>query len=106
MIREFEAAEFVAALLKDDTRDTITYIRKDLVKHARRIEQDHPGIRINLGEGSLVRLCMQCDNVIITSEEVIVNKRNSITTKCLVAYNIPSSEIRTIFKGTNTHVIK
>ena len=106
MIHEFEAAEFVAALLKDETKDTVTYIRKNLLDQARKIEKDHPDIRINLGESSLVRLGMHCDNVIITSKEVIVHKRNSITTKCLVAYNVPSAEIRRIFKGSRANGTK
>lgn len=97
MIREFEAAEFIAALLKTESNDRIVYKKSALMSQVRKIEHAHPDIRIDLGELSLARVGQQCSNVMITTKEVIVTNRKSLATRCLIAYNIPSKEVQKIF---------
>ena len=102
MIREFEAGEFISTLLKNEVTESISYNKLNLRKLATQIEEKHPDVRIDMGECSINRFGMQCDNIIVTSSQIIINKRMSLTTRCIIAHNLPSREVQTMFRTANS----
>ena len=97
MVRKFEAAEFIAALLREETQESVTYNMEKLKKKVQHIELKHPYIQIDMGNSSLSRLMVQCDNIVVTKKEITIKNRHSLTTRCLIAHNVPSLDIRKIF---------
>jgi hypothetical protein len=97
MIRKFEAAEFITALLKQESQESVTYNIEVLKKKVQHIERKHPYIQIDMSTSSLSRFMGQCDNIVVTKREITIKKRNSLTTRCLIAHNVPSLDIRKVF---------